>query len=90
MVTSKEISRMKQEIRMLKDRENREKTLQSLEQKRQKLQLAHQQRTMGSFERGLRTLPQQMKKDVNAIMKTAKSPATKKKAKRLIRILDKI
>jgi hypothetical protein len=90
MVTDREINQTKQELRFLADRERREKEYQQLQQEKQRLQLEYSQRHMTTFEKGLKSLPQQIKKDVERLHKTATSPSTKKKAKKLWRILGKI
>jgi len=87
MVTGKEISKLKQKIRMLKDRDRRDKKYSQLKEKERALQSAHTQRHMTAIERGIRGLPQQIRKDIKALQKTATSKSTQKKLKKMEKLL---
>jgi len=88
MVTGREIEKAKEELAAMQDRDKRDREYQAVQEEKRKLQMGYQERHMTTFERGLKALPSQIKKDIESLHKTATSPSSKKKISRIRRMLD--
>ena len=88
MVTTEDLQSRATYLKHLRERNLREQAKGTLEEEIKKEEMQYHERHMTPFERGLKNLPSQIKRDLEAIKKTSESPSTKKKISRIRRMLD--
>lgn len=88
MVTTEDLQNRATYLKHLRERNLREQAKGTLEEEIKKEEMQYHERHAGVFERGLKNLPSQIKRDLDSIKKTAGSPESKKKISRIRRMLD--
>jgi hypothetical protein len=75
-------------LKKLREQNAKEQAKGILEEDIRKEEMVYHQKHMGTFERGLRNLPSQVKRDLESLKKSSTSPDAKKKISRIRRMLD--
>ena len=88
MVTTKDLEDRATYLKHLRERNLREQSKQTLEEEIKREEMQYHERHISPFERGLKNLPSQIKRDLESFQKTAKSSSTKKKVSKIKRMLD--